>query len=236
MVCHATCRLYACHNSLKCVWKRIIACKEKYSACKGQTAPTYIPAWKHYLGKKEGYLLVQYFWISTSLSSFFLFEPFLAKANSEQSLLAHTGKQIILMYWKSINIEKLIIVIHKIFLCTSSPEPLVSYSCSNSQPLIDTYFSPRQNPKSEICVLVEWMCLVIMPCFLIHLWTYVQVMIMADSRLLGRKDWRGKKKDKFSSQLNSAILNVLIWSAEYFFAILRQEPPKNSVPILPISF
>lgn len=197
MVCHATCRHYACHNSLKCVWKRIIACKEKYSTSKGQTAPTYIPAWKHYLGKKVAHLLVQYFWISTSLSFFFffLFEPFLTKANSEQSLLAHTGKQIILMYWKTINTEKLIIVIHKTFLCTSSPESLVSYSCSNSQPLINTYFSPRQNPKSEICVWLGWMCLVIMPCFLIYLQTYVQVMIMVDWCLLGRK---GEKRGKFS--------------------------------------
>lgn len=137
------------------------------------------------------------------------------------------------MYWKSIRTEKLIIVIHKIFLCTSSPEPWVSYSCSNSQPLIDTYFSPRQNPKSEICVLVEWMCLVIMPCFLIHLQAYVQVMIMADSRLLGRKDWRGKKKQilltiKFS---HSQCYDMVSW---ILFANLR--PSKNSVPILLTSF
>lgn len=114
-------------------------------------------------------------------SYFFSLEPFLAKASSEQSLLGHTGKQIILMYWKSINTEKFIIVIHKIFLCTSSPAAIVSYSCLNSQPLIDTYFSPRQNPKSEICVLVGWICLGIMPYFLIHLQSYVQVMIIVES-------------------------------------------------------
>lgn len=189
-MCCATCRLYACHNSLKCVWKRIIACNEKYSTCKGQTAPTYILTWRYYLEKKVPIYLSSIselvpVWL---LFFFFLFEPFLTKANSEGSLLAHKGKQIILMYWKSINTEKLITVIHKIFLCTSSPESLVSYSCSNSQPLIDTYFSPRQNPKSEICVLVEWMCLGIMSCFLIHLQTYVQVMIIVDSWLLGKKD------------------------------------------------
>lgn len=48
-----TCRLYACHNLLKCVYKRIIICREKYSTCKGQTVPTYILAWKYYLEKRR---------------------------------------------------------------------------------------------------------------------------------------------------------------------------------------
>lgn len=92
-------------------------------------------------------------------------EPFLTQAGSEQPLRGHSRKQIIFMYWKSVNTEKFITVIHKIVLCTSSPAAVVSCPCLNSQPLIDTYFSLRQNPKPEICALLEWMCLGIRPYF-----------------------------------------------------------------------
>lgn len=176
---------------------RILECGEKYSTCKGQTVLTHILAWKYYLEKKQhthtkNRRAINLPSISELLLAthtyIFSFEPFLAKGSSEQLLLGLTAKQIILIYWKSVKLEKFITGIHKIFLCTSSPAAVVSYSRSNSQPLIDTYFSTRQNPKSEIYVLLEWICLGIVPHFLIHCQRHMQVMIRVDSWLVGRQE------------------------------------------------
>lgn len=85
----------------------------KYSTCKGQTLPTHILAWKYYLEKKQHThthktggpltcpVFLNYYKPHTYI---FSFEPFLAKGSSEQLLLGLIGKQIILMYWKSVKL------------------------------------------------------------------------------------------------------------------------------------